>query len=135
MSIKKSSWDTLSDCRVGRLSTSTARDNILWKMDTSLGGTQTHTHVERERELRLARGKAPLCVVHARLALTGDPRVILNQPDVSVSLAGRFFALCRLPDGRIQPLEQVPAKSRRRREHTFVKRAELRCVALPAHLT
>lgn len=39
MSICKSSWDSLSDSTVGWMSTARTKDNILWKMDTSLEGT------------------------------------------------------------------------------------------------
>lgn len=127
MTIKKSSWDTLSDCSVGRPSTSRARDNILWKMDTNLEGTRTPTW--RRRQLRLTWGGG---VVHAWVALTNDPGAALNQPDVLVSLSGRFFASRRLPDGGIQPLEKIPAKPRRARQHIAATRRRL---ALPAHLT
>lgn len=41
MSIWKSSWDSLADCRVGQRSTSRDNDNILWKMDTNLEGRNT----------------------------------------------------------------------------------------------
>lgn len=41
MSIWKSSWDSLAECKAGERSTSKAKDSILWKMDTILQWKKT----------------------------------------------------------------------------------------------